>query len=137
MASVENQRFGSVSGSDLVGQDYGSCASSSSSLSSASSSSTSLLDGPLYGLSELMEQLPIKKGLSAFYAGKSESFTSLVNVKSVNDLAKTDPIYRRHRRRRRRTGMNVRSITPKATIAKKRKGSGSSGALPIMFANVM
>ncbi|KGN60571.1 uncharacterized protein LOC101219805 [Cucumis sativus] len=64
---------------------------SSSSLTSNSSSSLSLSpsdDGPLYELSELMANLPIKRGLSKFYNGKSQSFTSLASVKSLEDLAK-------------------------------------------------
>ncbi|KAL0552860.1 hypothetical protein IC582_011988 [Cucumis melo] len=68
---------------------------SSSSLTSNFSSSLSLSpslsssdDGPLYELSELMANLPIKRGLSKFYNGKSQSFTSLASVKSLEDLAK-------------------------------------------------
>ncbi|GKV06725.1 hypothetical protein SLEP1_g18575 [Rubroshorea leprosula] len=68
----------SLSSSDMVEDE------SSATCSSSSSSS----NGPLYELSELMNQLPIKRGLSKFYQGKSQSFTSLASVKSVEDLAK-------------------------------------------------
>ncbi|KAJ0745079.1 hypothetical protein HanPI659440_Chr10g0394841 [Helianthus annuus] len=56
---------------------------SSSSSSSLNSNGSSVLD-----LSDLMVQLPIKRGLSKFYQGKSESFTSLARVMSIEDLPK-------------------------------------------------
>lgn len=43
----------------------------------------------LFDLSELMSQLPIKRGLSKFYNGKSQSFKSLARVTSLEDLAKS------------------------------------------------
>ncbi|KAJ0677472.1 hypothetical protein HanRHA438_Chr12g0541181 [Helianthus annuus] len=55
----------------------------SSSSSSLNSNGSSVLD-----LSDLMTQLPIKRGLSKFYHGKSESFTSLARVMSIEDLPK-------------------------------------------------
>ncbi|GMI89452.1 OXIDATIVE STRESS 3 [Hibiscus trionum] len=51
-------------------------------------SPSSSSDGPLYELSEIMAQLPIKRGLSKHYDGKSRSFTSLASVKSIEDLPK-------------------------------------------------
>ncbi|XP_051147993.1 protein OXIDATIVE STRESS 3-like [Andrographis paniculata] len=67
-----------------------SSSSSSSSPSSSPSSPFSSVTGRrnLYDLSEIMAQLPIKRGLSKFYEGKSESFTSLSSVTSTEDLAK-------------------------------------------------
>ncbi|KAK4792299.1 hypothetical protein SAY86_022734 [Trapa natans] len=54
-------------------------------------SSPAASDGPLYGLSELMVHLPIKRGLSKFYDGKSQSFTtSLAGARSIEDLAKEE-----------------------------------------------
>ncbi|KAJ8638626.1 hypothetical protein MRB53_012893 [Persea americana] len=50
-------------------------------------------DGPLYELSELMAHLPIKRGLSKHYQGKSQSFTSLSNVRCTEDLAKKETPY--------------------------------------------
>ncbi|KAJ8444483.1 hypothetical protein Cgig2_024047 [Carnegiea gigantea] len=75
--------------------------SSSNSLSSSTSSdlmedatsfssSSSSSNGPLYQLSDLMAQLPLKRGLSKYYQGKSQSFTSLANVESLEDLAKKE-----------------------------------------------
>ncbi|KAH1131928.1 hypothetical protein J1N35_003306 [Gossypium stocksii] len=76
-SSFENSINASIaSSSDLVDD----------ATSSASSSSSS--NGPLYELSEMMAQLPIKRGLSKHYHGKSQSFTSLANVKSIEDLPK-------------------------------------------------
>ncbi|CAI8597143.1 unnamed protein product [Vicia faba] len=51
-------------------------------------SSSSLND-----MSSLFQQLPIKRGLSKFYQGKSQSFTSLKNVQSLEDLVKPESPY--------------------------------------------
>ncbi|CAL4889040.1 unnamed protein product [Urochloa decumbens] len=57
---------------------------------SSVSSSTLQLDaeGPLYELSSLLAQLPARKGLSKYYQGKSQSFTSISDATCVQDLAK-------------------------------------------------
>ncbi|CAK9174546.1 unnamed protein product [Ilex paraguariensis] len=70
-------------------------ADDASSSSSPSSSSSSPSSGPLYDLSELMTQLPIKRGLSKYYQGKSQSYACLSRVKSIEDLAKKEVPYRR------------------------------------------
>ncbi|CAH9089773.1 unnamed protein product [Cuscuta europaea] len=44
-------------------------------------------------MSALLQDLPFKKGLSKHYNGKSQSFTSLTNVRSVEDLAKPENPY--------------------------------------------
>ncbi|PKA64639.1 hypothetical protein AXF42_Ash007386 [Apostasia shenzhenica] len=49
-------------------------------------------NSPLHGLCSLVEQLPIKKGLSKHYQGKSQSFTSLSEVKFLEDLPKKKEI---------------------------------------------
>ncbi|XAR73621.1 hypothetical protein NMG60_11007656 [Bertholletia excelsa] len=77
--------------------------SSSSEVSSTLSSESELGDGddadeatspgPLQDMSSLMEQLPIKRGLSKFFHGKSQSFTTLSNVRSLEDLAKPENPY--------------------------------------------
>lgn len=57
--------------------------------SSASSSMLQLdTEDPLYELSTLLAQLPIRKGLSKYYQGKSQSFTSISDATCVQDLAK-------------------------------------------------
>ncbi|KAJ4973063.1 hypothetical protein NE237_006237 [Protea cynaroides] len=50
-------------------------------------------NGPLYEMSSLMQQLPFKRGLSKYFQGKSQSFTSLSNVRSMEDLAKPENPY--------------------------------------------
>ncbi|KAI0524091.1 hypothetical protein KFK09_003455 [Dendrobium nobile] len=70
------------SATDLMEDD------ASSSSSSNSSSSDNLLD-----LSLLVANLPIKRGLSQFFQGKSESFSSLSEVSCIKDLAKKNNIY--------------------------------------------
>ncbi|XP_073066093.1 uncharacterized protein [Primulina eburnea] len=77
----------------MLSNESGSFSSSCDTTDDASSSNSSPAS---YDLSELMAQLPIKKGLSKFYEGKSESFTNLSRVTSIEDLAKkTTPPYRR------------------------------------------
>ncbi|KAG7029705.1 hypothetical protein SDJN02_08047 [Cucurbita argyrosperma subsp. argyrosperma] len=78
-----------------------------SSFSSSSSSSSSLLSRR--EVCEEQQLLCIKKGLSKFYEGKSRTFSSLSDVKCVEDLAKGENDYRKKYSR----------ITPKATISKK------------------
>ncbi|KAK6927323.1 hypothetical protein RJ641_005914, partial [Dillenia turbinata] len=53
-----------------------------------SSSPSQLPHDSLYKFSELLAQLPIKRGLSKYYKGKSQSFQSLSNAKRIEDLAK-------------------------------------------------
>ncbi|RAL53004.1 hypothetical protein DM860_016239 [Cuscuta australis] len=45
---------------------------------------------PLPDMSALLQELPFKKGLSKHYNGKSQSFSSLSNVRSLEDLAKPE-----------------------------------------------
>ncbi|XXG48180.1 hypothetical protein AAC387_Pa02g2696 [Persea americana] len=63
--------------------------------SSPASSSELDLNGSLFELSELMAHLPIKRGLSKHFQGKSQSFTSLANVRCLEDLAKRVLPYRK------------------------------------------
>ncbi|KAL8458398.1 hypothetical protein ACS0TY_036059 [Phlomoides rotata] len=91
---------------------------SSESVNSSSSSS-----GALFDLSEIMEQLPIKRGLSQFYQGKSESFASLSRVTSIDDLVKKATPYRRNLKASRSCGTGLHSFKqfthPKPVISKK------------------
>ncbi|CAO2813371.1 unnamed protein product [Amaranthus hypochondriacus] len=97
--------------------------------SSSSSSSPRASNGPLFELSQLMDQLPIKKGLSKHYKGKSQSFTTLAKVTSLEDLAKKESPYQRRLKACRSYGgclNNFRSYynSPKTRISKKvSKGS--------------
>ncbi|KAJ0265908.1 hypothetical protein HA466_0021210 [Hirschfeldia incana] len=56
--------------------------------------------GPLDMMESLEEVLPIRRGISKFYKGKSKSFMSLNNIESlsVKDLGRPDNLYSRHRR---------------------------------------
>ncbi|KAG5537796.1 hypothetical protein RHGRI_025040 [Rhododendron griersonianum] len=98
MDEEEDSKFSNgspLSTSDNMGDDDDDATSSSTSCSSNSTSST----GPLCDLSELMAQLPIKRGLSKFYQGKSQSFTCLSRVKSIEDLPKKEANPYRTRRK--------------------------------------
>ncbi|KAJ0031477.1 hypothetical protein Pint_13298 [Pistacia integerrima] len=93
-------------------------ASSSGSCTSSSSSS----NGPLYELSGLVAQLPIKRGLSKFYQGKSQSFTSLASVKNLEDLVKKGASCRLKMKSCKSYAAGLdghKSYSPKATISKK------------------
>ncbi|CAJ1960727.1 unnamed protein product [Sphenostylis stenocarpa] len=70
-----------------------SSSSSSSSSSSADDQQLAVVPDPLSDMSSIFQQLPIKRGLSKFYQGKSQSFTSLTNVRSLEDLAKPENPY--------------------------------------------
>ncbi|XP_047077111.1 protein OXIDATIVE STRESS 3 LIKE 2-like [Lolium rigidum] len=79
----DDDDIGSASDSDSE------ATSSSSDLADdATSSSSSSSADDLFEMSALMTQLPIKRGLSRFFDGKSQSFASLAAVGSLEDLAK-------------------------------------------------
>ncbi|KAI7746747.1 hypothetical protein M8C21_011048 [Ambrosia artemisiifolia] len=98
--------------------------SPSSSSSSTSSMSFNNDDGPLYELSELMAQLPLKRGLSKFYHGKSESFGSLANFNNIQDLAKKGSC--RSRRSKCKSQSQSQTLSPKGTIVKNKKSCSSN-----------
>ncbi|KAF2304004.1 hypothetical protein GH714_026165 [Hevea brasiliensis] len=104
--------------------------------SSSTSSSSTLIshtNGTLYELSDLMAQLPIWRGLSKFYQGKSQSYTSLARVKSLEDLAKKVTTVTPYRSKIKsfKSYAGVLDVqkcySPKATISK--RGSSSRGSL--------
>ncbi|XP_059318535.1 protein OXIDATIVE STRESS 3-like isoform X1 [Lycium ferocissimum] len=112
---------------DSISDDYSessfedSAGTSSSSIDmvedDASSSSSSSF-GPLYELSELMAQLPIKRGLSKYYKGKSESFGCLGSAKSLEDLTKIGNSYNKRMKSCKSLGGRRSSFGPKAGITK-------------------
>uniref|UniRef100_A0A5B7BSG3 Oxidative stress 3 n=1 Tax=Davidia involucrata TaxID=16924 RepID=A0A5B7BSG3_DAVIN len=125
-SSLEDSTISSSSSSDMADD---------ASSSSTSYSSSSHSNGSLYDLSDLMAQLPIKRGLSKFYQGKSQSFTSLSRVTSVEDLAKKETPYRRKMKECKSHGGGLdtyKSFTlPKPTISKKAsRSSFSSSSFP-------
>lgn len=61
----------------------------------------SAYNGPLDMMNSLEEVLPVRRGISSFYNGKSKSFTSLAeaaSTSSVKDIAKQENAYSRRRR---------------------------------------
>ncbi|XVF86717.1 hypothetical protein PTKIN_Ptkin18bG0064300 [Pterospermum kingtungense] len=114
---------GSTSSSDLV-DDASSPTSNSSSTNS---------NGPLYELSELMAQLPIKRGLSKYFQGKSQSFTSMSSVKTIEELAKKESPYRKKMKACKSYGGGLDThrvyTLPRATISKKVSRNSLSAAL--------
>ncbi|KAL6845597.1 hypothetical protein ACP4OV_025092 [Aristida adscensionis] len=49
----------------------------------------------LYDMSSMMAQLPVKKGLSKYYDGKSQSFACMSEVRCLEDLRKKEIPYKR------------------------------------------
>ncbi|XP_058749085.1 protein OXIDATIVE STRESS 3-like [Vicia villosa] len=88
--NIDGSFFSSSSDSDLSNDNSSLELSESDSFEDVTSptSSSSLND-----MSSLFQQLPIKRGLSKFYQGKSQSFTSLKNVQSLEDLVKPESPY--------------------------------------------
>ncbi|CAN6573400.1 unnamed protein product [Malus baccata var. baccata] len=121
--SISNRS--STSSSDLV--DYAASSSTSSSCSSSLHS-----HGSLFDLSDLMAQLPIKKGLSKYFEGKCQSFTSFSKVKSVEDLVKKELPYNQRKalKASKSYGGGLGSYRPytlpKAAISKSNKASTTS-----------
>ncbi|MED6184871.1 hypothetical protein PIB30_051649 [Stylosanthes scabra] len=128
--------IGSVS-EDTMDSLCSSYSSEDASSSSTSSSSSHTKNGPLYELSELMDHLPIKRGLSMFYKGKAQSFTSLARVQSIEDLPKKGIIKTSYSKRMKscksyaggldsHNNNNKISFSPKPTISKKTTSSSST-----------
>ncbi|XP_058722346.1 protein OXIDATIVE STRESS 3-like [Vicia villosa] len=101
------------------------CSCSSELIEDADSSSTSSShsNGSLCDFSELMNNLPIKRGLSMFYQGKAQSFTCLGEVQKIEDLPKKSMSYNKRMKSYRSYGGDLDShriwYSPKATISKK------------------
>ncbi|CAK9875685.1 unnamed protein product [Sphagnum jensenii] len=93
----------SSSSSICNGKEQSSCSSDDQEIAAASGDSMqeaqSAYRGPLHQMSALESSLPIKRpGLSKFFGGKSQSFSSLADVSSVSDLAKPNNPYAKRRR---------------------------------------
>ncbi|CAA0814679.1 oxidative stress 3 [Striga hermonthica] len=137
MKNDDVEKFSPSSSSSSIGQES-TVSNGSSSLSDVmddassfeSSSFSPNSSRALYDLSEMMEQLPIKRGLSQFYKGKSESFTSLSRVTSIEDLAKKATSCRRHLKASKSIGTSLHSYKsftlPKPIITKKPNRACSS-----------
>ncbi|XP_021660958.2 protein OXIDATIVE STRESS 3 [Hevea brasiliensis] len=117
---------GSTCSSDMVDD----ASSPTSTLPSSSNSN----NGPLFEFSELMAHLPIKRGLSKYYQGKSQSFTSLSRVTSIEDLPKKETPYMRKIKASKSYGNGLDAhkpyTLPKAIISKKVSRGLSSLSFP-------
>ncbi|PON81099.1 hypothetical protein TorRG33x02_231300 [Trema orientale] len=129
----DHDTYNSTTSTSSIGNSTSSNRSTSSSDLVDDASSSSHSNGPLFELSELMAQLPIKRGLSKYFQGKSQSFTSLSKVKSIEDLAKKEHPYNNRRKMKACKsyggGLDThKSYTlPRATISKRiSRGSLSS-----------
>nr|CAD1818875.1 unnamed protein product [Ananas comosus var. bracteatus] len=101
-----------------------SCNSMSSSSSDedgdATSSNSSSTDdkfeqgSPLFEMSSLLAQLPIKRGLSKHFQGKSQSFTSLSSVRCLEDLIKPEKLHKKQKQKQK-----LKPSKSSNTIAKK------------------
>ncbi|XP_009761617.1 protein OXIDATIVE STRESS 3 [Nicotiana sylvestris] len=98
-SSEISSNFSSSDDDELFGEEEGEEGNSSSSSSdptspnSSGSSGHERTSGALQNMSSLLQELPFKRGLSKHYNGKSQSFTSLSNVSSLEDLAKPENPY--------------------------------------------
>ncbi|XP_052180860.1 protein OXIDATIVE STRESS 3-like [Diospyros lotus] len=144
-----------TSSASSLGEDSAASSSISDMVDDASSSSTSYSSpssngSALYDLSDLMAQLPIKRGLSKFYQGKSQSYTSLWSVRSMEDLAKKERPYNSYRSIRKMKesksyggGLDSYKLCtlPKPTISKKPHSrtisSPSSASFPTRRASLL
>ncbi|KAF5765271.1 hypothetical protein HanRHA438_Chr15g0714131 [Helianthus annuus] len=100
-------------------------------------SSSSIRSHGLEDMSGLLQQLPSKRsGLSKYFQGKSQSFTSLANVVCLEDLAKPEnPFNKKLKSCKSYVGLSrvVSSPTESASSSKllaKRMSSGTSSSLP-------
>ncbi|CAD6339236.1 unnamed protein product [Miscanthus lutarioriparius] len=120
----EEDGDGATSSSRPVGRRHFSSLSSLSSSTSSESEASQMngaAGGPLYGMLTMQDHLPaLRTGLSKYYQGRSESFTSLADVICVEDLAKkTTPYIRRPKASRRHAAtLGVKNRLSK-TVAKK------------------
>ncbi|KAI3967276.1 hypothetical protein MKW92_053854 [Papaver armeniacum] len=94
-ASSFEENHSSSSGSLGSNSDAEDLQDDASSSFEAAATSPRLTRGPLYELSGLMNELPVKRGLSKHFQGKSQSFTSLSNVQTLEDLAKRENPYKK------------------------------------------
>ncbi|XP_008804870.2 uncharacterized protein LOC103718019 isoform X6 [Phoenix dactylifera] len=75
---------------------YDATSSSSPKPFSTSSNASKLdSDGPVFEFSLLMAHLPIKRGLSKYFQGESQSFSSLSDARCIEDLAKKETPYKK------------------------------------------
>ncbi|KAJ4950045.1 hypothetical protein NE237_026877 [Protea cynaroides] len=97
--SQEEEQLDSCSSS--IGRNSDSSGRSSDCEDSGEIEVQSSYKGPLDSLDALEEVLPIRRGISRFYCGKSKSFTSLADVaasSSIREVGKPENAYTRKRK---------------------------------------
>ncbi|KAL5786453.1 hypothetical protein ACOSQ2_008845 [Xanthoceras sorbifolium] len=97
----EEQNWCSSSSTSSIGRNSDLSGRSSEGEDSEENEVQSSYKGPLIMMDSLEEALPIRRGISNFYNGKSKSFTSLAeatSASSVKDIAKQENAYTRRRR---------------------------------------
>lgn len=100
----------------------------------------SLFNGSLNNLCALEQALPIKRGISTFYAGKSKSYTSLadaVSAPSIQDIVKPEDAYNRKRKNMIAHSVFInknRNLASKSGITK-RFANSNRGSLPLDLNN--
>ncbi|KAL7601661.1 hypothetical protein Lser_V15G25492 [Lactuca serriola] len=93
----------------------------------------SLFKGSLNNLCALEQALPIKRGISTFYAGKSKSYTSLadaVSAPSIQDIGKPEDAYNRKRKNMIAHGVfldKTRNFGSKTGISKRSNNTNGVG----------
>lgn len=100
---------------------------------SSPSSADQFGNEPLSDMSSLFQQLPIKRGLSKYYQGKAQSFTSLAKVSSLEDLVKPENPYNKKMKTCRsygwRMGETKRAKCTPSAISRQGSQSGSCSSL--------
>ncbi|XP_027332275.1 uncharacterized protein LOC113847389 [Abrus precatorius] len=89
------------SGSSSIGRNSTSSEDSSDREDSGEVEVQSSFKGPLDTINDLEEDLPVKKGISKFYSGKSKSFTSLADAAAatcMEDIVKPEDPYAKKRK---------------------------------------
>ncbi|MED6192978.1 hypothetical protein PIB30_014966 [Stylosanthes scabra] len=98
----EESDASSSSSSSSIGRNSGSSEEDSSDREDSGETEVqSSFKGPLDTMNDLEDDLPLKKGISKFYSGKSKSFTSLadaVSVTSVQEIVKPEDPYAKKRK---------------------------------------
>nr|GME21784.1 serine/arginine repetitive matrix protein 2-like [Ipomoea batatas] len=92
---------GSSSSSSSIGRNSDESAAGGDADGDGAEVQSSAKDGALGNLEDLEEALPLKRGLSKFYDGKSKSFTRLSDISScssLKDIVKPENAYSRKRK---------------------------------------
>ncbi|RRT56305.1 hypothetical protein B296_00037909 [Ensete ventricosum] len=93
--SVSSSYFSSNSNASSSSSDFMDDATSSASPSLPATEKDQHGREPLNEMSSLLAHLPLKRGLSRYYQGRSQTFTSLSDVKCLVDLVKPERPHRK------------------------------------------